>query len=179
MKGIVFKEFLEMTEKVFGDEVLEEVILKSELESGGAYTSVGTYDYNEILTLVTQLSSKTSTSVKDLVKTFGRHLAVVFKSKYPDFFKPSDIFEFLENVEGIIHVEVKKLYPEAELPKFIYERQSSNRLVMKYSSSRPFADLAEGLLEGVIEIYGGKVKMTMADTSSGENTSRDFALEKE
>ena len=40
MKGIVFTEFLEMVED----------------QSGGAYTSVGTYDHNEIFRLVNCLS---------------------------------------------------------------------------------------------------------------------------
>ena len=73
MKGIVFKEFIGMVESAFGEETVEKIIDKSNLESEGAYTSVGTYDHGEILQLVTHLSEECSTSVPDLVKTFGKH----------------------------------------------------------------------------------------------------------
>ena len=74
MKGIVFCEFVEMMEQEFSPEVADEVISGVQLESGGAYTAVGTYDHHEMLTLVTNLSEKTGMSVPDLVDAFGRYL---------------------------------------------------------------------------------------------------------
>ena len=53
MKGLVFTEFLEMVESKFGLEVVDNIIEHSELPSGGVYTSVGTYDFNEMLSLIT------------------------------------------------------------------------------------------------------------------------------
>ena len=55
MKGIVFREFLEMVEEAFGMDVADQIIEESDLPSGGAYTSVATYDHHEILTLVGKL----------------------------------------------------------------------------------------------------------------------------
>jgi len=49
-----------------------------------------------------------------------------------------------------IHVEVRKLYPDAELPTFTCDTSTPGRLTMLYRSSRPFADLAEGLIAGCI-----------------------------
>ena len=68
MKGIVFCEFVEMMEAEFSAEMADEIISSTELESGGAYTAVGTYDHNEMLALVTQLSEKTGAPVPDLVE---------------------------------------------------------------------------------------------------------------
>ena len=55
MKGIVFCEFVEMMEQEFSGEMADEIISGAQLESGGAYTTVGTYDHHEMLTLVTRL----------------------------------------------------------------------------------------------------------------------------
>ena len=178
MKGIVFKELLNMVEETFGEELTEKILSKSNLESGGAYTSVGTYDHGEILELVTNLSNETSTPVNGLVKAFGKYMVTVFKKSHPTFFNKPDVLSFLKTVHGIIHVEVKKLYPDAELPKFEYEEPSENKLIMYYSSSRPFADLAEGLIEGVVESYGESIEISWEDTSNGGNTSRKFVLER-
>lgn len=178
MKGIVFKEFLGMVESSFGGEMVENIIDESNLKSEGAYTSVGTYDHMEIVQLVSKLSSKVQAPFPDLVKTFGKHLAVVFSKGFPDFFKTPDAFAFLKSVDGIIHKEVRKLYPDAELPSFKYEQPSPDHLIMQYSSTRPFADLAEGLIEGVIKHFGESIEITITDTSDGKGNSRRFSLKR-
>ena len=40
MKGIVFREFIDMVELTFGEEMVDSIISSSELESGGVYTTV-------------------------------------------------------------------------------------------------------------------------------------------
>ena len=52
MKGIVFTEFLDLVEDKFGLEMVDKIIQSSDLESGGIYTSVGTYKFSEMLQLV-------------------------------------------------------------------------------------------------------------------------------
>lgn len=59
MKGIVFTEFLELVEDKFGLEMVDKIISSSELESGGIYTSVGTYSFSEMLQLLQHLSDNT------------------------------------------------------------------------------------------------------------------------
>ncbi|MGH7856391.1 MAG: heme NO-binding domain-containing protein, partial [Candidatus Binatia bacterium] len=87
MKGIVFTEFLEMVEERFSPEIADRIIQASNLPSGGAYTAVGTYDYNELLRLVTNLGRETGVLVPDLVRSFGQHLFGRFYVSYPQFFE--------------------------------------------------------------------------------------------
>jgi len=58
----------------------------------------------------------------------------------------TDAFAFLSSLDGLIHVEVLKLYPQAELPSVPVTKMDDRELVMEYRSKRPFADVAEGLL---------------------------------
>jgi hypothetical protein len=96
MKGIVFCEFVEMLENQFTPEMADEIISGAQLTSGGAYTSVGTYDHHEMLALVTRLSEKTGKPVSDLVEAFGRYLFGRFFELYPAFFENIDgAFGFL------------------------------------------------------------------------------------
>jgi len=44
-------------------------------------------------------------------------------------------------------VDVKKLYPDAELPSFDILEHTTNRFVMNYKSARGLGDLCEGLIE--------------------------------
>ncbi|MCZ8514417.1 heme NO-binding domain-containing protein [Paenibacillus filicis] len=177
MKGIVFTSFLEMVENKFSLKVADEIIETSELPSGGSYTTVGTYDHAEIIKLVMQLSVRTGISASDLVRTFGEYLFTQLIEMHPYFAEEnSSAFGLLQKVDSYIHVEVRKLYPDAELPAFHYEISTPDSLVMTYRSTRPFADLAEGLIIGCIAYYGEKIDIRREDLSDGR--SARFALTK-
>lgn len=178
MKGIVFSEFIEMVEDNFSPEVADNIIEKADLPSGGAYTSVGTYDHTEIITLVGLLSDETGMPAADLVKAFGTHLATRFSTLYPTFFTGIEsTFDFLETIEEHVHVEVKKLYPDAELPTFSTEREG-DVLKMTYRSRRPFADLAEGLIGGCANFYGESVASEREDSRDGDYYQTLFTLKR-
>ena len=86
MKGIVFTEFLEMVEGRLGPEVADRMIEESALQTGGAYTAVGTYDHNELMRMAERLGAATGIEVADLLRSFGRHLFGRFVTGYPQFF---------------------------------------------------------------------------------------------
>jgi len=176
MKGIIFTEFLEMVEDQFSPEVADRIIEACALPSGGAYTAVGTYDHREMVQLVTELSKATGIAVPDLLRSFGRHLFGRFVATYPRFFDGVDsAFTFLENLEGYIHVEVHKLYPDAELPSFVCTAEPG-QLTMVYRSTRAFADLAEGLIRGCAEHFGEDLDIQREDLSGGQGTCVRFTL---
>lgn len=180
MKGVVFTELLDMVENTFGSEIADRIIEEADLPSGGSYTSIGTYDHHEILALVTKLSEATQIAVPDLVHAFGKHLFGRFKSGYPVFFEGVDTaFQFLRNIENYIHVEVRKLYPDAELPTFEYDTPAPDRLIMTYRSSRPFGALATGLVEGCIEHYAENIDTQIEDISGGQSKALRFTLTKQ
>ena len=71
MKGMVFTEFLEMVEEKFSPEMAERIIESSELKSSGVYTTVGTYDHHEMITLVISLSRETGKATEFIVVMSG------------------------------------------------------------------------------------------------------------
>lgn len=177
MKGMVFTEFLEMVEDRFSPEVADKIIDAAELDSGGAYTSLGTYDYREMVRLVTHLGRAVDVPVPDLLRVFGEHLFTRFVKGYPRFFQEGGrTFDFLHKVDDYIHVEVRKLYADAELPRFEYSRDGEDRMEMVYTSARPFGDLAEGLIRGCIAHFSEPIDLVREDLAAGELTSVRFTL---
>lgn len=157
MKGIVFSEFLEMVEEKFGYELVDTLLVESDLPSNGVYTSVGTYDFAEMVILVKGLSAHTNLEVSFLLKEYGFHFFSVIQKSYPQFLsRTKTAFQFLASVENHIHVEVQKLYPDAELPTFDVNLFSPGHLEMTYRSERSMADFAEGLIEKSLEHFGEK-----------------------
>jgi hypothetical protein len=177
MKGIVFTEFFDMVEARFGADTLDDIIDDCSFEHKGGYTSVGTYSHTELISLVAALSKKTNISVKDLIQSYGNHLFSRFHDLMPQFFEGrANVFDFLKSVHGYIHIEVKKLYPDAQLPEFKTDMPDDDTLVMTYSSKCPFADFASGLIEGCIDFYKENIVVTYKDKNTDERYHRIFTL---
>ena len=166
MKGVIFTKFIEMVDGHFSPEMTEQIIEDAQPPSGGAYTAVGVYDHSEILGLVTALSQRTGAEAGDLVRAFGHYLFRALGDVHPEYIEGvGSSFDMLEKVHDHIHVEVRKLYPDAELPSVICERRDDNTLVVNYSSPRPFAAVAEGLIAGCIDFFGDPVTVKRTQAS--------------
>ena len=174
MKGIVFREFIAMVETQFSLETADHIISASNLSSDGAYTSVGTYPPQEMVDLVTHLSAATNISVPDLLHHFGKHLFKRFSEIHPEYVKTHEsAFELLRQLDGHIHVEVRKLYIDAELPAFDYEELGDGEMVFIYRSRRKLADFAQGLIQGCIDHFGDPMQIertNLPDDDSGAHT---------
>lgn len=179
MKGIVFTEFIEMVESHFSPELADRIILAAHLPSGGAYTSVGTYDHAEMWSLVVELSKATGTPMPDLMKVFGEHLLGRFVVGHGAMFAGHRCtFDFLETVDTVIHREVRKLYADAELPHFEVVERTPDRLVLLYESPRHFADLAEGLIQGCARHFGETLRITREDLPAATGSRVRFTTER-
>ena len=178
MKGLVFVEFLEMVEEMFSPDIAQDIVDAAGLPSGGAYTSLGTYDHQEIVGLVTQLSRVTGQPASSLVRAFGEHLFERLFELYPQFFVGIDkAQDFLRCVDGYVHMEVRKLYPEAELPSFYFhDGPDPGEVRFEYRSKRPFADLAEGMILACVRHFGGGIAVERQDLPGIPGTAANFIL---
>lgn len=172
MLGMVFTEFLEMVEQRFSPELADQMLCETPLANNGAYTAVGYYPYEEMQALVTTLARLTGSSVSMLVQVYGEHLFQRFVELYPQMLQHChDAFSLLASVDGHVHQEVHKLYPQAQLPTFETTEHTAQRLVLIYRSSRGLADLAEGLIRGCIRHYGEAIRIHREDLPSAAGVS--------
>lgn len=157
MKGIVFTEFLELVEEKFGLEMVDTIINNSNLPSKGVYTAIGTYSFSEMLSLLNNLKKETGIETDELLKIYGEHFFGLIKRSYPEFLAAyKDPITMLASIENHIHVEVRKIYPEAELPTFTILEQSKNHLVMLYKSSRSMHAFGHGLMIATFNYFNKK-----------------------
>jgi len=162
MKGIVFTEFLDLVEVKFGLEMVDNIIENSNLESEGIYTSIGTYKFSEMLQLLQNLSAKTKISIDDLLLVYAEHFFGVLKESYPGLLATyKDPIEMLASIENHIHVEVRKIYPDADLPTFEVIEKTSNSLVMIYKSSRAMHHFGLGLMNKTFEYFNATASIAL------------------
>lgn len=162
MKGIVFTEFLDLVEDKFGIEMVDKIISQSKLESEGVYTSIGTYRFSEMLQLLQNLNENTGIAIDDLLLIYGEHFFGVIERSYPGLLATyKDPIEMISSIENHIHVEVRKIYPDAELPTFLIEEKNEDSLVLIYQSSRAMHHFGLGLMNKTFEHFNAKASIVI------------------
>lgn len=156
MKGVIFTQLIHHLENVGGEEFVEDVLAKADLPNDGAFTSIGTYPSAYAFKLIEVVSELTGTPAGELSENFGEYLFNRFVVLYPEIMgQYQDAESMLDHVGSHIHEEVVVLYPDATPPSVRLEREDGE-MVIHYSSHRPLAHVAFGLIKGCLAHYGDK-----------------------
>jgi hypothetical protein len=149
MKGLVFTELFRYVEAQHGADMVDDIIEAARLPHDGGYTSVGSYPFQEAVALLVALTHATGKSLPDILDGFGTHCFQRWVNYAPHFFNEQrSLFDILAGIDDFHETEVRKLYPDAELPSFRPERRSDDRLVLGYYSCKPLSALAAGVIKG-------------------------------
>lgn len=175
VKGIVFVELLAMAEAAVGERAVDAVLDGMELSTGGAYTAVGRYPCSEFLRLVEAFGAVTGLTGAALQRRFGHWMWDYFYRTSPRFMAGKTFYTMLESVEPEIHIEVRKLHPEAELPVFATERVGEG-MRMTYRSPRPLVEFCHGVIEAAARHYGERVEVRVRDVSVPGETRAVFEI---
>lgn len=160
MKGIIFNLLEEVVTTRYGADVWDDMLDASSVD--GAYTAVGSYGDAEFRRLLTVLPADVLSSGNDPLRWFGRAAMPVLAERYPVFFTGHrSTRSFILTLNEIIHPEVRKLYPGADVPVFDLDDDlgEEQRVVLGYRSSRHLCRLAEGFIEGAAALFGDRADL--------------------
>lgn len=170
MKGVVFNILEGFIDESFGDGTFDEIIDTVFIEEIDPFVGPGTYPDEHLFLIVQKAVELKKLDLEPILRTFGKYMFFQLAIKYPNFVQHHDNpKDFIKTVHNVIHVEVKKLFPEAETPKFLYSNDIDGKLTMRYESKRNLFSLAEGLIEGSGEFYNKPVKVIRKSFSVDEN----------
>jgi predicted hydrocarbon binding protein len=158
LKGIVFNILQQVIADEHGERVWDDVLEAA--GSKGVYTAVGSYADEDLISLVGAAAGMLDTSPDDLVRDFGRKAIPHFAERYPQFFAPhADTRSFVLTLNEVIHPEVRKLFPGADVPTFEFSLPDERTVELAYVSARRLCSFAEGLVLGAADHYGETVEM--------------------
>lgn len=169
MKGILFREFLDLLEKEFGMETLDSVLTLAGpmLSTNGAYTTVGTYPHQELLSLIEATLSITSANLDNMLNVYAEGLMQSFERSHPSFFSAhKDLVSFLLNVEGQMHAGVRKLYADAKPPTLDVSQIDDSSLKLCYRSLRPLSIVVQPLVRAAAKRYKTGIQLEQVEVSS-------------
>lgn len=162
MKGVIFNLLEQVVSDEYGEQTWDALLDGTKLD--GAYTAVGSYPDEDLFALVGAASAALSIPADDLVRWFGRKAMPLLATRYPQFFAPHDSTrDFMLTLNGIIHPEVRKLFPGAYAPTFSVDQSQGDRLALSYVSHRNLCSFAEGLVEGAADHFGETVTLEQSE----------------
>lgn len=148
MKGIVFNLLEEAVTRSHGAATWDALLVASGV--GGVYTSLGSYPDEDVLKLVMAASNALGVTPNEVLRWFGREAMPLLAQRYPAFFDAhKSTRPFLLSLNSIIHPEVRKIYPGADVPTFDFEDAADGALIMGVSLR------AQVVLAGA-GIFGGR-----------------------
>jgi Haem-NO-binding len=156
MKGIIFNLLEDVVISNHGIDIWDQLLAAAALD--GAYTSLGSYPDEQIHGLVAAVSRRLGLTPFEVLRWFGQQAIPLLSERYPAFFSSqSSTRPFVLSVNSIIHPEVRKIYPGADVPTFEFRHEPDGGLMMGYLSPRRLCALAQGFIEGAATHYGETV----------------------
>ena len=156
MKGILFNLAEEVVSTAFGAGVWDDLLDAAGVE--GAYTTLGNYADAEFTALVGAAVAVMELPEGEVVRFIARGAIPLLAQRFPEFFDPHTATEtFVLTLNEIIHPEVRKLYPGADVPEFDFDHSPEGELLVTYRSARKLCALADGFIQGAAGHYGESV----------------------
>ena len=171
MKGFIFTNFLDFVEKSNGLDMVDEMLSECDLASEGVYSAFNSYEFDELVSLLTFVSKKTGIEPQVLLEAFGRFVFPYLIGKHSYIVeKYSNALDLIAGIESHIHTEVKKLYEDAELPAFSVVEKTQNSLTLIYTSSRGLTYFAIGLMRETLDFFKVKGKVSMEENYNNDGS---------
>ncbi|MGH2711707.1 MAG: heme NO-binding domain-containing protein [Actinomycetota bacterium] len=162
MKGIVFNLLEQVVTDQHGEDAWDQILEAAGQE--GAYTAVGSYPDEQFMALVGAAVELLRVEPDDLVRWFGKRSIPLLASRYPAFFEGhTSTRSFVLTLNDVIHPEVRKLFPGADVPTFDFRTPDENTVELAYVSSRKLCSFAEGLVEGAAGSFGETVEINQTE----------------
>lgn len=167
MKGIIFNVVETAVTKLHGADAWDDILDHAGV--GGSYTALGTYPDSELMRIAGSACELTSADPADLMRILGRAILPDLAASVGDLVNyDGTAFEFLAIIDDVIHVEVRKLYPDAATPSVTTRKLDERSIEVTYGSSRGLWALAEGLILGAGDLFDEPLQVTRQSEPSLE-----------
>lgn len=166
MKGVIFNSVAEAVIEFGGEQLWDDLLEKAGLT--GVYTSLGSYDDAELLTLVKVAADALGKTIEETTEFVGELVFPHLSGRHRNLIaNHTSTVSLLCELNDVIHPEVLKLYPDAAVPDFQTLLVDGNHLQLLYRSDRQLPALAAGLIRGAANLYQEDVKIDIEPREDG------------
>lgn len=167
MKGTVVSTWVRTCRDLYGNEVINKSLKSINWSEDIIFTPLEDVDDKKIFALVNSISKNVNVPINKLWQIIGENNLIKFEEDYPVFFKRTNLFKFLNSL-NFVHSIIMKKIKGAKPPGMMIEIASSKSIYMTYQSKRDLYDYFLGLLNGSVKFFNEKVEITEIERKPGE-----------
>ncbi|WP_250455396.1 heme NO-binding domain-containing protein [Clostridium tertium] len=167
MKGTVVSTWLRTCRDLYGNEVINKSLKSVNWSENIVFTPLEDVNDTQIFSLIQIIADNVGTSVNGLWQVIGENNLQKFSEDYPVFFKRVNLYKFLDSL-NFIHSIIMKKIRGARPPKMHLEPISSNSIYFTYRSDRELFDYFLGLLNGSAKYFGENIEIKEVERKKGE-----------
>jgi hypothetical protein len=177
VKGIIFNLLEEFIIDNWGAARFEKIVARCPIHTQLPYVGPGTYPDANLFAIVEQTTAELGIGTDEALRSFGRFAFPKLAARFPIFMVGHDHPKsFLKTIDGVIHVEVRKLFVNAEPPRITFRDPAPDRLVLHYVSRRNLCPLFAGLIEGTSDYYRVAIAQTQTACTRQSSPECEFSL---
>ena len=177
MYGIINQSIQELVIRDFGEETWLTILSKSKVDVVD-FDNHTVYDDSYTYRLAGAASEVLNTSLENVLKLFGEFWILdISMKKYPSMTASGgqNIYEFMTNLPKF-HNRVYLTYTHLIAPEFNVQIKEEEILVEYHSKRSGLAPLMEGMLHGIIKMFGEKMEVTHIKSKAKREADYDVFL---
>ena len=167
MKGTVVSTWVRTCRDLYGNEVINKSLKSINWSEDIIFTPLEDVEDKKIFALINNISKNVNVPVNKLWQIIGENNLIKFEEDYPVFFKRTNLFKFLNSL-NFVHSIIMKKIKGAKPPGMMIEIVSSKSIYLTYQSKRELYDYFLGLLKGSVKFFNEKVEITEVERKSGQ-----------
>ena len=161
MKGSIPTCLKRMTIAHFSQALWEETLENIGISKYTAFPVLANIDDLTVIKIVEELGYILDISPEQLADKFGDYWVNIYSqeaySRY--YFKYQRAMDFLLGMDDL-HKQITQQIKNAQPPRFSYQFEADNVMIMEYKSHRNLIDLMIGLIKGVGKYYHEELQIT-------------------
>jgi hypothetical protein len=176
MKAFIVTSMVDMLDRQHGAGEVDAILAKAGLESLRGADPNDNLPVQHMVRLSMVAAETLNTEVDDLVEQFGWYIFGVLVIEFPDQVSQPDFHAFLQAVNTKIHPEMRRRFPNAEVPTVTVAEVQGDSILVRYASKRPFTRLACGIISAASAHFGLISAVTVKESRFDEATGLHESL---
>lgn len=169
MKGTVVSTWIRTCRDLYGNEQIRKSLKAVNWPEDIVFSPLDDVEDEKIFKFIGVIAGNVGTPINELWRIIGENNLNKFAEDYPVFFKRVNLYRFLNSL-NFVHAIIMKKIRGAKPPIMEIKQMSEKGINLTYRSDRELFDYFLGLLWGSVKFFDEKVKIEEVGRNKGELT---------
>lgn len=167
MKGTVVSTWIRTCRDLYGNDITNKVLKSVNWSEDKIFTPLEDVDDNNIFKFIDNMAKEINMDKNELWQIIGENNLNKFAEDYPIFFKKVSLYRFLESL-NFVHAIIMKKIKGAKPPKMKIDVVSNDSINFTYMSERELNNYFLGLLKGSAKFFGENIEIKEIERKKGK-----------